>query len=62
MRHRPIASRFGQNRADVKHLWLDPIVVAGPWVLAGAVAYSAVRSVTKPFRRKGARTTPQPTP
>ena len=62
LRNRPISSRFGQNRADVKHLWLDPIVVAGPWVLAGAVAYSAVRSVTKPFRRKGARTTTQPTP
>ncbi|PFG38959.1 hypothetical protein ATJ97_1452 [Georgenia soli] len=62
LRHRPIASRFGQNRADVKHLWLDPIVVAGPWVLAGAVAYSAVRSATRPFRRKSEGTTTQPSP
>jgi len=49
--HHPIASRFGQKRADVSHMWLDPIVVAGPWVLAGALAYSAARSVTRIFRR-----------
>jgi hypothetical protein len=33
-RHRPIHSRFGRNRADIKHQWMDPIIVAGPWVLA----------------------------
>jgi hypothetical protein len=39
----PIASRFQQHRADWKHTWLDPIVVAGPWVLAGVVGYRVVR-------------------
>ena len=32
LRHRPLASRFGQNRADLRHMWLDPIIVAGPWI------------------------------
>lgn len=31
--HHGITSRFGRNRADVKHLWLDPLIVAGPWLL-----------------------------
>jgi hypothetical protein len=39
----PVSSRFGEHRADWKHAWLDPIVVAGPWVLAGVVGYRVVR-------------------
>ncbi|WP_431246335.1 hypothetical protein [Leifsonia xyli] len=46
--HRPISSRYGVNRADVKHTWLDPIIVLGPWVIAGVVA---VRTVAKIARR-----------
>lgn len=46
--HHPLASRFGNRRADVKHNWLDPIIVLGPWVLAGVIA---VRTVTKIARR-----------
>ncbi|MDN4613983.1 hypothetical protein P5G50_05900 [Leifsonia sp. F6_8S_P_1B] len=46
--HRPISSRFGQNRADLKHTWLDPIIVVGPWVLTGVVA---VRLIAKLARR-----------
>jgi hypothetical protein len=46
--HHPVSSRFGQRRADVKHLWLDPIIVAGPWVLAGVLVF---RSVAKMVRR-----------
>ncbi|MCU1585429.1 MAG: hypothetical protein JWM49_1985 [Microbacteriaceae bacterium] len=42
-----ISSRFGRKRADLNHIWIDPIVVAGPWLLAGGVLYSAVRAVTK---------------
>lgn len=26
----PLSSRFGRKRADLKHIWLDPIVFAGP--------------------------------
>jgi hypothetical protein len=43
----PVASRFGEGRSDWKHQWLDPVVVAGPWVL-GAVA---LRSVVRRLRR-----------
>jgi hypothetical protein len=42
-RYRPIRSRFGRNRADLKHQWLDPILVAGPWVLAVGLAVALVR-------------------
>ncbi len=31
--HKGIESRFGRKRVDVKHAWLDPILVAGPWVI-----------------------------
>ncbi|MFF1571129.1 hypothetical protein ACFVWR_00135 [Leifsonia sp. NPDC058292] len=46
-RHRPISSRFGQRRADVKHAWMDPIIVAGPWVLAGIAVVSVVKRVAR---------------
>ncbi|MEJ3405058.1 hypothetical protein WDJ51_09965 [Rathayibacter sp. YIM 133350] len=46
-RHHPITSRFGQRRTDTKHVWLDPLIVAGPWLLAAALGVVAVRSATK---------------
>ena len=42
-----VASRFGQKRADLYHLWLDPLVVAGPWLLAGAGAVAVVRALVR---------------
>ncbi|GAA1846739.1 hypothetical protein ACFFOM_02035 [Microlunatus capsulatus] len=44
------ASRAGQHRADVHHQWLDPVLVAGPWLAAGALGWAAVRVVR---RRRG---------
>jgi hypothetical protein len=38
-----IASRFGKHRADLRHVWLDPIIVAGPWVVAGWALYRLAR-------------------
>src|SRR5919202_4394682 len=35
------SSRFGRKRADVKHQWLDPVIVGGPWVPAAGVGYPA---------------------
>jgi hypothetical protein len=32
-----LSSRVGQKRADRSHMWMDPIIVAGPWVLAGVL-------------------------
>lgn len=42
-RHRPIASRFGRGRIDLRHTWLDPIIVAGPWIAAVLLAVSTLR-------------------
>ncbi len=36
--HHGVRSRFGARRADVNHTWMDPIVTAGPLVLACAGA------------------------
>ena len=38
-----IASRAGKKRADVVHQPLDAIVVGAPWIVAGGVAYRALR-------------------
>jgi hypothetical protein len=40
--HHGLRSRFGRKRADLKHQWLDPIIVAGPWILVVVVLYRAV--------------------
>jgi len=37
------AARFGTRRADRRHQWLDPLIVAGPWLLAGRYAVRAAR-------------------
>jgi hypothetical protein len=46
-RRHGISSRIGKKRADVKHLWLDPIIVAGPWVAAAGAVFSAVRAAAR---------------
>jgi hypothetical protein len=52
-----LASRRAGRRADVRHQVLDPLVVAGPWVLSGVVTARAVRRAlrrgepSKPGRR-----------
>ena len=40
-----LRSRIGQHRADLMHQPLDLLVTAGPWLLVGAIAYMAGRSV-----------------
>lgn len=41
-------SRFGQKRADVNHQWIDPIIVAGPWVLVtGSLVVAALRALKR---------------
>jgi hypothetical protein len=42
-----LASRIGQKRADRVHQLLDPIVVAGPWVAAGAALTVALKAVAR---------------
>lgn len=42
-RRHGLSSRFGHHRADLKHMWIDPILVYGPWVLAAIGAVTVVR-------------------
>jgi hypothetical protein len=54
--HNGFRARFGQGRVDLKHAWMDPFIVAGPWMLAGmalAKAFGLVRS------RRGPRNQPE---
>ena len=48
-----IASRVGKKRADLAHQPLDPIIVAGPWVVAGGVAYVGLRALLRAVVRSG---------
>ncbi len=50
---RGFSSRVGRGRADVKHHALDPVIVAGPWIVAGVVAYRGVRGAVRLRRRSG---------
>jgi hypothetical protein len=45
LRRGGLRSRFGQHRADLMHQPLDLLVTAGPWLLVGAIAYMAGRSL-----------------
>jgi hypothetical protein len=41
--NRPLRSRFGQRRADVKHSWMDPLIFAGPVVFVAVAVVAIVR-------------------
>jgi hypothetical protein len=47
-----LRSRVGRRRADTAHHLLDPVVVAGPWVAAGAAVTVAVRAMARARRRR----------
>ncbi len=46
-RRRPIASRFGRGRLDLRHSWLDPIIVAGPWIAAVVGIFAVSRRILR---------------
>ena len=46
-RRRPVRSRFGRGRVDMKHAWLDPIIVVGPWIVTAIVAFRLVRGLSR---------------
>jgi hypothetical protein len=43
VRRHGLRSRLGHNRADIKHHWMDPIIVGGPWLLGAVASYRLVR-------------------
>jgi hypothetical protein len=48
--HHGLRSRLGVKRTDVKHQPLDPIIVAGPWLLGGWLAFRAGRGLVRALR------------
>lgn len=50
--HRPFSSRFGRGRADLKHAWLDPLLVLGPWLLAATMIVMLGRALVRPAARR----------
>ncbi|MDD9205527.1 hypothetical protein PU560_03465 [Georgenia sp. 10Sc9-8] len=45
--HHGLTSRFGTKRADLSHQPIDPVIVAGPWLVAGGLAYAAARALIR---------------
>lgn len=45
--HHGLSSRMGKKRVDVVHQPLDPVIVAAPWVLGGALAFAGLRALIK---------------
>ncbi|UZN03943.1 hypothetical protein [Cellulomonas sp. S1-8] len=45
LRRHPVASRRG--RTDVRHQLLDPLIVAGPWIVGGVAVLAAVRALRR---------------
>ncbi len=43
--HDGLTARTRSSRSDTNHQWIDPIIVGGPWVVAGVVGGAAVRVV-----------------
>jgi hypothetical protein len=46
-----IASRVGKKRADLAHQPLDVIIIAAPWVVAGAAVYRTLQRLRKTIVR-----------
>ncbi|SNR23960.1 hypothetical protein [Blastococcus mobilis] len=48
--HHGLKSRLGTTRTDRVHQVLDPVIVAGPWVVAAALAFSGVGKLVRSLR------------
>lgn len=50
--HHGFTSRVGRKRADRSHTWIDPILVAGPWILFGIAVVRGAGSLVARLRRR----------
>lgn len=63
--HRGLSSRRSGRRIDLRHQWIDPLIVAGPWLASGAIVAGVVRRLTRRarngpmFANAGHRVSPQ---
>jgi len=48
-----LSSRLGHDRADVKHHWMDPLIVGAPWAVPAAATYLLVRRLTAGRGKRG---------
>lgn len=48
-----IRSRLGHNRTDIKHQWMDPIIVGTPWVGGAVGTYLVVKRMVSRARAEG---------
>lgn len=54
--HNGFKARAGTTRVDNSHTWMDPFIVAGPWVVAGGLVTKLGGAVMKRRRRRATRT------
>ncbi|GAB3221677.1 hypothetical protein [Mycolicibacterium hippocampi] len=54
--HNGFKARTGTTRVDNSHTWMDPFIVAGPWVVAGGLVTKLGGAVMKRRRRRTTRT------
>jgi hypothetical protein len=40
-------SRVGRRRTDLKHQWLDPIIVLSPWIATATAGYTIGKRVRR---------------
>jgi hypothetical protein len=45
--HHGYRSRVGRKRVDLAHVWIDPFLVAGPWILTGGIGVLVARALRK---------------
>jgi hypothetical protein len=48
--HHGITSRIGTKRTDLVHQSLDPVIVAGPWIVAAGAAFGGVKTLVRALR------------
>jgi hypothetical protein len=45
VRRHGVRSRLGQHRTDLKHQWMDPLIVGAPWVVAAVAATKVAKGL-----------------
>ncbi|MCF6376677.1 hypothetical protein L2K70_03595 [Nocardioides KLBMP 9356] len=48
--HHGVRSRLGRKRTDVKHHWMDPLIVGAPWVAGAVLTRRLVRRLRRSSR------------
>ena len=49
--HSGLTSRLGRKRSDTNHQWVDPLIVAGPFVAAAGAAVVGARALARAAQR-----------